>query len=336
VRETEGKSVIKTRVIATLAVLGFAFLMPATSAHAGTPPHIDSISPTQANPPGNVTINGTNLYPFSTVKFGSTSTSYSGTATQLVAAIPAGSGTVAVTVTTPDGTSNAINFTYGQPLPPPGTKVTVGPGTSIETQNGPLDGGGSWCTVAAVGNDAAGNMVAITAGHCYAPQSIAHLPVRLSDTVNGTGQQIGTYETLTSYPQGQTTLPVDSRLDYSIIKLDPNVVQLTNVAPNGTKFDHLNLNVPQVGQQMCKYGQVSGYTCASIASFSNNTIHSGATIIPGDSGGGVIIDGGFAGINSAINPFINPTSQFTSMIGVMDDLTARGPSTVGYGFTPLP
>jgi hypothetical protein len=60
------------------------------------------------------------------------------------------------------------------------------------------------------------------------------------------------------------------------------------------------------------------------------------TLIPGDSGGGVVLKGGFAGVNSAINPSHgNGPFQFTNIAGILSDLNKQGSNTVGIGFQPL-
>src|SRR5262249_23565337 len=74
-----------------------------------------------------LTVNGTGFINSSTVRFnGSNRTTTFVSATQLTAAIPATdiatAGTASITVLNPapgGGTSNAVNFMIGQPLPPP-------------------------------------------------------------------------------------------------------------------------------------------------------------------------------------------------------------------------
>jgi YVTN family beta-propeller protein len=83
------------------------------------PPTITSIVPTQGPASGGtpVIINGTRLLGTATVHFGDNLATnvfaISAAGTQLLATSPAGDpGTVSVTVTTPDGTSNATPFSY--------------------------------------------------------------------------------------------------------------------------------------------------------------------------------------------------------------------------------
>jgi alpha-tubulin suppressor-like RCC1 family protein len=101
------------------------------------PPTVTGITPSTGAPAGgtSVTITGTNLSEATAVKFGSTAaSSYKvNSATSITAVAPAGSGTVDVTVTTPEGTSatgSSDEFTYGTP--------TV---TKLNPTSGPLGGG---------------------------------------------------------------------------------------------------------------------------------------------------------------------------------------------------
>jgi hypothetical protein len=92
------------------------------------PPAVRCVSPNRGLEPGgtSVAITGINLGGATAVKFGSTSaTSFTvNSASSITAVSPAGTGTVDVTVTTPQGTSaasSADRFTY---LPPPPAVVT--------------------------------------------------------------------------------------------------------------------------------------------------------------------------------------------------------------------
>ena len=100
-------------------------------------PVVASVAPNQGGSPGGttVTVNGTHLLGATAVRFGSSlGTGISGvTDTQLTVVSPAGSGTVDVTVTTPDGTSLASSndhFTYLRPAI-----------SSVIPGQGPLSGG---------------------------------------------------------------------------------------------------------------------------------------------------------------------------------------------------
>ncbi|WP_331767693.1 IPT/TIG domain-containing protein [Embleya sp. NBC_00896] len=99
-------------------------------------PFVSAVSPAQGPASGGntVTLSGTGFTGTSAVKFGTTSaTSFTVvSAVQITAVVPAGAlGPVAVTVTTPNGTSNGITYTYaGAPV------VTV-----LAPAQGPASGG---------------------------------------------------------------------------------------------------------------------------------------------------------------------------------------------------
>ncbi|MGQ4596684.1 IPT/TIG domain-containing protein [Nocardia sp. R6R-6] len=281
-----------------------------------------------------VTLTGTNLTGATAVLFGATpATSFTiDSATQITAISPSATGVVQVTVTTPSGVSNGISFTYvGTPAP---SGVDFGPGTSIMS-----DGGlpcGSWGTVGAVGYDRLGNLVALTAGHMMT-RNTGTQEVYLTGN-QGLGP-IGYYATWTTNWPGFPSLrfPADSSKDYAVIKLDRTKINPVNRTPNGTVINRIGADPVPLSDIMCKYGQVSGTTCGLVIEYKNNVISSWAAIIPGDSGGPVTTRSGLVGIISAINP-LNPWApfQFSGIHGILDDIAAQGPSTIGIGFTPLP
>ncbi|CDR07561.1 IPT/TIG domain-containing protein [Streptomyces iranensis] len=92
------------------------------------------ISPNQGSTAGGttVTITGTNLGGATAVRFGSKlATITANTATSVTVTSPSGNGVVPVTVTTPGGTSNPLNFFYiGPPFK-----------SSLSVTSGPLAGG---------------------------------------------------------------------------------------------------------------------------------------------------------------------------------------------------
>jgi hypothetical protein len=81
-------------------------------------PTLTSISPNSGTVGTSITLTGTFLSGATQVSFNGTTTSTftSNSATQLVLAVPSGATTGPVTVTTPAGTSNAINFTVNCPV----------------------------------------------------------------------------------------------------------------------------------------------------------------------------------------------------------------------------
>lgn len=247
----------------------------------------------------------------------------------------------------PSAVAAPLSSASGQVQSTPGKKVVVGPGTSVSTEMSPLFGNpiGSWCTVGSVGRDNFGRLVAIMAGHCNTRKG-EHQPVRLSDTLGGRGAHIGTYETVTSFPSGQTTMPVNSRLDYAVILLDERLVEPSMTTPSGHVIDKNYTGPIHAGLEMAHYGQVSSWVAGTVSAHVDNVIYSANVVnLPGDSGGPVRIGSngsqcgagcGFAGVNSAVNPLLGSLGafQFTGIAGILADIAAQGPKTVGIGFRP--
>jgi hypothetical protein len=138
-----------------------------------TRPTVTSLSPGHGNVGDQITITGTNLGATTAVMFGGTTASYAVVDPgHLTATVPTGSGTVDVTVTTPNGTSAtgvADHFAYGgaQPVQPTvsGISPTTGPvagGTAVTISGTDLSGG----TVAF--GDVAATGVSCTATSCSA------------------------------------------------------------------------------------------------------------------------------------------------------------------------
>ncbi|MEU7631265.1 IPT/TIG domain-containing protein [Nocardia sp. NPDC049220] len=281
-----------------------------------------------------VTLTGTNLTGAAAVRFGTTpAISFTvDSATQITAISPAVSGVVLVTVTTPSGVSNGVSFTYAGRSPL--SRMNFGPGTSIISDGGPPCG--SWGTVAAVGYDKLGNLVALTAGHMMT-RNTGTQEVFLTGNP-GLGP-IGYYATWTTNWPGfpSTQFPVDSSKDYAVIMLNETKINPMNTTPNGTVISQIGADPVPLSDIMCKYGQVSGTTCGLVIEYKNNVIRSWAAVVPGDSGGPVTTASGLVGITSAINP-LSPWApfQFSGIHGILDDIAAQGPSTIGIGFTPLP
>ncbi|MBY4136131.1 hypothetical protein HQO80_22905, partial [Rhodococcus fascians] len=117
----------------------------------------------------------------------------------------------------------------------------VGPGSGFVTTGGLDDL--TVCSIAAVGYDDAGRLVALTAGHCILRPG---LPVTLV---------------------GSPTAPVGTTAvghwgpDYGVIVLDPTKVVPVNSLGGITVTD---IGTGSVGQPVCKTGLGSGVTCGSI------------------------------------------------------------------------
>lgn len=130
-------------LVAVAAALTMAMVTPASS--LGTPPKVNSVSPTGGPLAGgtSVVIHGARFVGTTAVEFGSTNaTSFKVNSKESITAVsPAGTGTVDVTVTTPEGTSATSlsdQFTYGPNV------------TGVSPNRGPASGGTS---VSVAGSD---------------------------------------------------------------------------------------------------------------------------------------------------------------------------------------
>ncbi|MET8778760.1 trypsin-like serine protease [Nocardia sp. NPDC004654] len=190
--------------------------------------------------------------------------------------------------------------------------VVVGPGTSIGV-----------CTIASVGTDKHGNLVALTAGHCM------RVP---NQRVSVGGRDVGYFAAWSSKWPSEL-FREDAQLDYAVIQLDPKVVKPTNLTPAGRRVDRIT-PYPDPSQLLCKYGQVTEHTCGNMLERDGNAVRSWQLVFPGDSGGPAYAGSGLVGIASSINLMrIWAPIQFTGISGVLADLAAQG--GVGAGFKPI-
>jgi len=130
------RSVLVLATVVAALTMAMAALAPASS--LGAPPKVNSINPIGGPPAGgtSVVVRGARFTGATAVKFGSTNaTSFKVDTEKSIAAIsPAGTGTVDVTVTTPEGTSATSlvdQFTYGPNV------------TGVSPNRGPASGGTS-------------------------------------------------------------------------------------------------------------------------------------------------------------------------------------------------
>ncbi|MEV5652952.1 hypothetical protein AB0L57_32275 [Nocardia sp. NPDC052254] len=190
--------------------------------------------------------------------------------------------------------------------------ITVGPGTAILS---PLP-----CTIATTGHDAAGNTVALTAGHC--------MLIPGSDVFVGP-IKIGHYASWTS---NWALLQSDSSTDWAIIQLDPDI-RTDKMIPGGATITTLGTN-PAAGP-LTKFGTTTRTTQGTVNETTNNVIHATNTSLWGDSGGPAYIDHALVGLTSAID--LSSLSSgidtlFSGIDGILSDLDSR-PGIVGYGFS---
>jgi hypothetical protein len=195
--------------------------------------------------------------------------------------------------------------------------VVLGGGAGIVVE-------GSYCTLATIGHDHAGELVGFTAGHCGGPG----VGVVAEGANNG--------------PVG-TVAAVGDGMDYGVIKFDPAKVTPTanfaGFAINGIGPD------PDWHQPACTNGAANGTFCGGIASIPGPGRRGGishAPFQPGDDGGPVTCDNRliglvFGGLNTPGDLQGLPPANFTNFTkfsAILNDVNAKGGP--GAGFTPIP
>ncbi|WP_064062858.1 trypsin-like peptidase domain-containing protein [Rhodococcus sp. As11] len=168
-------------------------------------------------------------------------------------------------------------------------RVVLRPGDGISFSPEPTPG---WCSVAAVGHDDAGRLVAITAGHCYRTGSS---PVwKVDEQHRGAiGAETDVASTGSIDPLG---FPTDEIADYAVVVLDETRVRGSNTsAPNDrgervvlesvAAFDEGEL---PVGTH-CAAGRSTSVACATgEVRVDENLMSSPLLMRPGDSGGPLV------------------------------------------------
>lgn len=208
-------------------------------------------------------------------------------------------------------TVGASPIAHAQPGAGPGPDaVVVGPGTGYVTLGPP--GVGTTCSIGAVGYDAAGRLIGLTAGHCIARPGLPVVPAA--------GPWIA--------PIGVTG--PRSSADFGIVELDP-----TRVAPTsslgGVTITALGTAV--AGDAVCKIGQGTATTCGVVREVrSNGDPVSDALSLWGDSGGPLVRGTDLVGIVS--RPAGAPGGP-TIYTAVVPNLAVAAPGDPGFGFVPV-
>lgn len=216
----------------------------------------------------------------------------------LAALAPALAIAPAASATTTGTVSNGIAWT---------ANPDAGPANPMQNQE--------YCTLGAVGTDALGNKIAISAAHCVsaAAGGAAEFPdgapvYRFEPT--GTGAPIGTI----AYR--------DPRIDYVVIELNPDAVLSAN-GPDA-RIDSLGAAAPD--GVLCKAGARTGLTCGPIYGQSGLRINSAVAANGGDSGGPAFVNGSQL-VGMTRGPF-----EFIDIAAVLGSIAAH-PDPVGKGFT---
>lgn len=204
-----------------------------------------------------------------------------------------------------------------------------GPGTPIYVGQGQL------CTVGAVGTDAQGNKIAITAGHC----------AEVGDTVvSADSWRVGTSGVVVSK---------NAALDYAVIRLGSNATITPSY--NDLSFneigeatpvpvaDVLGVNIPRTVQvdHLCKTGVATGTTCSISWLRNESTNLNQLCAMRGDSGAPVyigkrlvgMISGGMVARGECVTPWQGPLHSptvSTSMPAVVADMNANGGAGAGF------
>lgn len=191
--------------------------------------------------------------------------------------------------------------------------VVVGPGTGYITTGGLEDL--TACSFAAVGYDAGGRLVGLTAGHCVLR---AGLPVTLIGSP-GAGA-VG------------TTVYGSWGPDYGVIELDPARVIPVSSTGGVTVTD---IGPAYAGQSVCKSGAATGTTCGTVLDVRADTdVVTATPTLWADSGGALVSGTTLVGIASHSDavPVLSPT-VYASASESLARLNSRG--GVGAGFRPV-
>ncbi|MVU83968.1 peptidase S1 [Nocardia sp. ET3-3] len=196
-------------------------------------------------------------------------------------------------------------------------RVPVGGGTGVALSWGAPVGSLSlvhYCTLTAIGSDAAGNLVGLTNAHCAFERGDAVYP---HDPSLG---RIGTVD----YVSGGNPIgpgPHGVGLDYSVILFDRSMVD--PVATVGDTTIRRIAAPPPEGTPVCKQGDTSGRTCGTTLSSMGPYLVTTVPEFPGDSGAPVVAGDALIG-----NQWVWGGSS--SITAILDDLDRRG--GVGAGF----
>lgn len=182
-----------------------------------------------------------------------------------------------------------------------------------------------YCTIGAVGTDAAGNKVAISAAHC-----ISHLPdgaTLYRYQPGGGGAAIGTIVS-----RGWYGAPDDivGERDWVVIKLNSDAVLSSN-GPGARITSTDTTGVRTLRDVVCKDGYTSGVTCGLVLTQDANYVFNAAYIGSGDSGGPAFTrNTAWVGINFGVQ--FPPGTRYLRAGKILADIQA-GSNPVGKGFT---
>ncbi|AGF71794.1 hypothetical protein A605_03915 [Corynebacterium halotolerans YIM 70093 = DSM 44683] len=196
-------------------------------------------------------------------------------------------------------------------------KSLYGPGTPLYI------GESKMCTLGVVGTDAQGRKVGLTAGHCGEPGELV---------ASADSWQVG--------PSG-TVVASNAAHDYSVIEFGSNA-ELTR-SYNGVTVNEVGGAPVTLGQQLCKQGVATGFTCGITWAGDGNTQLSQVCASVGDSGGPVLAGNRLVGLVSGgslpdpnlacrtpLQGVLFMPTVSTSINAVLADLEASGGPGAGF------
>ncbi len=296
------------------------------------PPDVTGIAPATGPATGGttVTINGTNLASASAVNFGSVQmTSFlSDTANEITLVSPAGSGTVDVTVVTPNGTSAtspADQFSYVAAPPPPSV-------TGIAPATGPATGG---------------TTVTINGANLASASAVNFGSVQVSSFLSDTANEItlvspagsGPVDVTVVTPNGTSATSPADQFSYVAAPLPASVTGIapaTGPATGGTTVTITGTNLASASA--VNFGSVQ------LTSFLSDTANE-ITLASPEGSGTVDVTVVTAGGHSPVSPddtfsYISAVASPTSLSAVSGSGTSGGSATLTSTLTksgsPLP
>lgn len=201
--------------------------------------------------------------------------------------------------------------------------VMLGGGSGILMSHGAI------CSVAAIGHDGGGHLVALTAAHC-------------ADEAEPLSTLVGSEQMPSAGVIGQIASE-NAVLDYAVIQLDPakviptRTVGLTTITGVGS--------FPAPGGTVCDDGRTTGFGCGPVLmAYKFGTMLAYACAGPGDSGGPVTMGDKVVGmVNAGLTYGVLPSCDKSAglhaplisrpMDAIMQDLNSR--NVIGSGFRPF-
>ncbi|MGL6235223.1 MAG: S1 family peptidase [Segniliparus sp.] len=171
------------------------------------------------------------------------------------------------------------------------------------------------CTLTAIGHDAAGDLVGLTAGHCGQRGDKV-----ISETDQGAGA-LGVMEKTLSRP------------DIAVILFNPNRVIPSPTIDNLT-IAALDRTPPPLNSWACKLGRTTGWTCGLVKDQDRSSHKAQICIAKGDSGAPLVIGNTLVGMVN-LYYFDTPCAGAEGGTNIGAVLDAIGPG-VGEGFELQP